>query len=331
MQTKDKVLSAVVVVLNALYLPWLATHIEGVGGGLLFFAEALIASLSLLFIINHWSQFHVHHSRRPAYGSVDIFLPVVNEPITIFERTLKAATEVNYTSKTIYILDDGSREVIKKLAEKYGVVYLARSTHHHRKAGNLNFGIEHSHGDFILVLDADQVAKPNIITDVLGYFQEDVHIAIVTLRQNFDVPYNDFNHDTLFYEHMQAGKNEDNAAISCGSGVFYRRTALESINGFQTWNVVEDLYTSYVLHARGFYSVYINKSYTTGLAPLDLAGIYQQRGTWAVDTLRLFFRRSPLFFKGFTFRQRLHYVEIGWSYIVSAIAIPIVFILPIVT
>jgi len=331
MKNKDKALGALVVALNGIYLAWLSVHVEGLGGSLLFIAETLIASLSLLFLINHWSQHHVRHTKVAASGSVDIFLPVVNEPLSIFERTLKAATAIEYMWKTIYVLDDGSRAEIKKLAQKYGATYVARSIHNDRKAGNLNFGLEHSDGDFILVLDADQVAKPAIIKDILGYFQSNSRLAIVTLRQHFDVPKNDFNHDTLFYQHMQAGKNADNAAISCGSGVFYRRSALEEINGFQTWNIVEDLYTSYVLHAHGFLSLYINKPYTLGLAPQDLSEIYQQRGTWAVDTLRLFFRRSPLFFKGFTLRQRLHYFEIGWAYIVSATAIPIIFILPIVT
>lgn len=331
MKTKDRVLGALVVALNVIYLAWLSVHVVGLGGALLLIAEMLIASLSLLFLINHWSQHHVRHTKVAPSGSVDIFLPVVNEPLSIFECTLKAATAIEYTRKVVYVLDDGSRAEIKKLAQKYGANYLARTSHTHRKAGNLNFGLAHSHSDFILVLDADQVAKPAIIKDILGYFQSDARLAIVTLRQHFDVPKNDFNHDTLFYQHMQAGKNADNAAISCGSGAFYRRSALKEIGGFQTWNIVEDLYTSYVLHAHGFVSLYINKPYTLGLAPQDLSGIYQQRGTWAVDTLRLFFRRSPLFFKGFTLRQRLHYFEIGWTYVVSAIAIPIIFILPIVT
>jgi len=331
MPNKDRALGLIVVVFNAIYLAWLSFHVQGIGGGLLLVAELLIASLSLLFLINHWSQHHVQHSKVEAVGSVDIFLPVVNEPLSVFEATLRAATQIEYASKTIYVLDDGPRIHIKRLAEKYGVTYLARSIHNDRKAGNLNFGLEQTYGDFILVLDADQVAKPAIVKDILGYFQGDRRLAIVTLRQSFDVPENDFNHDTLFYEHMQSGKNIDNAAISCGSGVFYRRSALEEISGFQTWNVVEDLYTSYVLHAHGFSSLYVNKSYTLGLAPQDLTGIYQQRGTWALDTLRIFFRRSPLFFKGFTMRQRLHYFEIGWTYIVSALAIPIIFILPIIT
>jgi cellulose synthase (UDP-forming) len=135
----------------------------------------------------------------------------------------------------------------------------------------------------------------------------------------------------MFYEHIQAGKNANNAAISCGSGVFYRRSSLETIGGFQTWNIVEDLYTSYIFHSKSFKGIYINKPYTIGIAPRFLRTVYKQRGTWALDTLRIFFRKSPLFYPGLTFRQRLHYIEIGWAYIVSAVAIPTLILVPIVS
>ena len=179
-----------------------------------------------------------------------------------------------------------------------------------------------------MVLDADQVADRAIAKDLLQYFTESPKLAIIATRQRFDVPEHDFNHDNTFYEHMQTGKNDDNAAISCGSGVFYRRSALEEIGGFQTWNIVEDLYTSYVLHSKGFNSLYINKPYTTGIAPLDLSTIYKQRGTWALDSLRILFKGSPFITYGLTLRQRLHYIELAWVYIASAIAIPILFLLP---
>ena len=66
---------------------------------------------------------------------------------------------------------------------------------------------------------------------------------------------------------MQAGKDTDNAAFSCGSGVIYRRKALEEIGGFSTWNLVEDVHTSMLLHDRGWRSIYYNYPLTKGTAP----------------------------------------------------------------
>jgi cellulose synthase (UDP-forming) len=325
-----KIIGVVAAVTNVAYIFWLSGNFIGPLGGLLFLAELLLASLALLFLINHWKQAHKFENQKQAQGSVDIFLTIVNEPLELFEKTLRAAMAVDYLKKSVYVLDDGGNRETLKLCQKYGAIYLARQDKGYNKAGNLNFGLQQSTGDYILVLDSDQVVDKNIIKELLGYFDEDSKLALLSTRQSFEVPIDDFNQDYLFYEHMQAGKNIDNAAISCGSGVFYRRTALESVGGFQTWNIVEDLYTSYIFHARGFRSLYINKAYTRGLAPQDLSTIYKQRGTWALDTLRMFFRKSPLWFRGLTIKQRLHYIEMGWTYVVSAVAVPILFVLPIV-
>ncbi len=327
MNTKFKVLGIIVVVLDTIYLVWLAFHVTGLGY-LLVFAEFMIASLTYLLVINHWSQEHVFEHRAEPKGTVDIFLPVVDEPLDMFENTVRAATAIDYDQKKIYILDDGHRDAVRAIATRYGAEYLSRQEREHNKAGNLNFGLAHSTGEFVLVIDADHVSQPHIIKDLLGHFQDDPRVALVSTRQAFLVPENDFNHDTLFYEHMLAGKNSDNAAISCGNGAFYRRSALNDIGGFQTWNLVEDLYTTYVFHINGYRSIYVNQSYTYGTAPLDLSGIYKQRGTWALDTLRMFFWHSPLTAKGLTWRQRLHYTEMAWAYIVSALSMPIVFLLP---
>lgn len=331
MNLRLKIMALVVIAANLVYLGWLATNVIGGLGALLFVAEAMLISLTTLFAINHWSQKHIAHHHSKPKGSVDVFLTIVDEPIELFEKTVKAAMAIDYIDKVVYILDDGRRSDVKSLSDKYGAKYLARNNRQDYKAGNLNFGLINSASDYILVLDSDQVVKPEIIHDLLGYFAENEKLAIISTRQDFDVPESDFNHDFIFYNHMQAGKNSDNAAISCGSGVFYRRSALKKVGGFQTWNVVEDLYTSYVLHNAGYDSIYITRPYTKGFAPLDLSTIYKQRGTWAVDTLRLFFRRSPLFFSRLSIRQKLHYLEIGWAYVVSAVALPILFTLPIIT
>lgn len=324
----SKILAILIILLNTPYIIWLVFNISGVFGWLLFFAELMMLSLSFLFFINHWEQKHIKHPHHAPKGSLDIFLTVVNEPVELFEETLKATQSINYENKKIYILDDGPRGEIRNLTFKYRANYLSREDKSHRKAGNLNFGLNHSAGEFILVLDADQIPKPEIANDLLGYFSEDPKLALITTRQSFKVPKADFNHDVLFYEHMQSGKNADNASISCGSGVFYRRSALEAVGGFLTWNVVEDLTTTYYFHLLGYATMYINKPYAEGVAPYDLSTIYKQRGTWALDTLRLFIWKNPFAQTNLTFKQKLHYTELCWVYIVSAVALPILFLLP---
>jgi len=334
MNRNIKYLGITTVALNLLYIIWLAFNITGLLGGVLFSSEFAISSLSFLFLFNHWNQQHTKHTKKKMVSgdSLDIFIPVVNEPKKIILATVQAALKIKYRNKKVYILDDGHRASIKRLAEILGCEYIRRDNNLDYKAGNMNHAFNgHSSGKYILALDADQVVKPEIAQELLGYFQKDDKLALITTRQKFSVPDNDFNHDNLFYEHMQTGKNADNAAVSCGSGVIYRRSAIEVIGGFQTWNVVEDLFTTYTLHREGYKSLYINKSYTIGTAPTDLKTIYKQRGVWAHDTLRMFIYKSPIFSKGLNLRQRFHYIEISMAYVVSALAIPLVFLLPATT
>ncbi|MEK7180067.1 MAG: glycosyltransferase [Patescibacteria group bacterium] len=328
MNNHHRLLAFLVLILNTVYLIWLSFHVTGLMGVIFLFAELLIGSLALLFIFNHSEQDHVVLTQTPARGSLDIFIPIVDEPLSLFKGTLEAALEIDYQNKRVYILDDGAREEISKLAKGVGAVYLSRGHRLHSKAGNLNFALSQSQGEYVLVLDADQVPDSRIASHLLGHFSEDPRLAVIVTRQSFNVPEGDFNHDPLFYEHMQTGKNDNNAAVSCGSGVFYRRTALNEVGGFQTWNVVEDVYTTYVLHSKGFRSLYVNQPYSRGTAPQDLPTIFKQRGTWALDTLRLFFHRLLIFGNKLTFRQWIHYFEFGWCYITSAIAIPILSIFP---
>jgi len=314
---------------NSLYLVWLSFHIVGVLGIVFISIEVLIYLVLIVFTFNHWTRkYQLLGGSYSMRASVDVFIPTVNEPIAMLTATIAAAVDINYARKTVYILDDGDREAVKKLAAQYGCTYLTRekTPTSKYKSANLNNGMRHSNGDFILALDADNVVSPTILDDLLGHFKED-KIAIVASRQVFTVEKRDFNHDHLFYNYMQSGKNKDGAAISCGSGVIYRRAMLDDIGGFSEWNIVEDLHTTYIANGRGYHSIYVTQPYVRGHAPRDVRMIYKQRGTWAVDTLRLFFWQQPLVNFKLTFRQRLHYFEMGYCYLVSGILLPAVYII----
>jgi cellulose synthase (UDP-forming) len=311
------------------YIVWLYIVVDSPMGYIFLVLEFAIFFIFILYLINHSKKkYQLRGGNYSLRAVVDIFIPTKNEPISILERTLKSATEITYANKRIYVTDDGAREEVKELCEKYNVNYLVRPDRETKayKAASLNYTLSKSFGNFILALDADQWVAPNVLDDILGHFKDE-NVAIVTTRQAFEVPEGDFNHDHIFYGHMQPGKNAADCAMSCGSGVIYRRSALVDIGGFQEWNIVEDLYTSYVLTQKGYKNIYVSQAYTKGEAPVDLKTIYKQRGTWSLDTMRMFFWKSPLLNRNITLKQRLLYFEIGYIYFVSAAVIPGIYIL----
>jgi cellulose synthase (UDP-forming) len=330
-----QILSLLAVIMGVVYLIWHSLHINWsawyvsvpfflaeIGGWLLF---------SFFAFISWYPRFHkpegLEHEKP---FTVDVFITTRNEPLDILRETLVAVAAINYQLKEVYVLDDGANPEVAALAQRFGFHYLARPNPRDAKAGNLNYGLAHSQNELILTLDADQVPHPAIIERLAGFFRIP-SIGFVQSKQNFRVPVGDpfGNTDKIFYNVMQSGKDDDNSAFSCGSGVIYRRKALEEIGGFSTWNLVEDLHTSMILHRRGWRSVYYNHPLSTGATPSDIWGVYRQRRQWAVDSLRILFWDNPFSRRGLNLQQKLQYSHIGFVYLVSGWVMPIFFIVPI--
>jgi cellulose synthase (UDP-forming) len=326
----------ITIILGCYYIIW---HFKSINWGfwyyspVFFLAEFVGLLLFSFFAIDAW--FLRYHSPEgvpiETPVSVDVFITVAGEPIELLRETIEATVRIEYRLKKIYILDDKGNIEYQRLAEKYGCGYFAREDRRDAKAGNLNYAFQRTSGDLILTLDADQVPDPEIIQKLIGFFKIPL-IAFVQTKQDFIVPEGDpfGNTDRIFYNVMQSGKDTDNAAFSCGSGVIYRRKALEEIGGFSTWNLVEDVHTSMLLHDHGWRSIYYNYSLSKGTAPADIYGVYRQRRQWAADSLRILFWDSPLRKKGLSFKQKLQYFHLGFVYLVAAFIMPIFFITPII-
>lgn len=269
---------------------------------------------------------------------VAVVIPTYGEPVDILEETILSLKELDYPADRMYIFisDDGHREEVERMAAFRGVGY-SRGAQKDAKAGNLNSALQHIDRVFpqavlILTQDADEVIDPSFLKKTVGYFS-DPQIGLVQTPKDAIAPKGDpFGvRDRIFYDVIQPGRNGSGAAFSCGSGVVWRIEAVKSIGGFATWNVVEDLTTSYFLHSAGWKSAYHNEVLTIGLAPDDLPGLLKQRGTWAVDTWRLFLFKSPLRMPGLTLRQRLQYTELGLFYITSTFFMPMLMLIPLLS
>ena len=337
-----RLLAIATVAAGLIYVIWLFfalnPHHPWMGGA---FVAAEIACL-LLFVIASFTVWRLRY--KPLEGlalgqapSVDIFVTACGEPLAVVQRTLRAASAIEWPGeRTVYVLDDGDSEQIEAEALAHGFVYRSRRRSNvpleGAKAGNLNYGLAHTEGELILVLDADQVADPRILHALAGYMRFP-GVGFIQSRQSYLVPEGDpfFNLDRVFYEAVQLGYDDRDNAISCGSGVLYRRAALADIGGFASWNLVEDLTTSFELHSHGWKSFYYAHVVSIGLAPAEIWGVYRQRGQWALDTMRLFFWDNPLFKRGLTWQGRMSYLVIPFTYLCAGFIFPFLFMIPIWT
>jgi cellulose synthase (UDP-forming) len=323
-----RLVSLLVVLAGARYL-WLRATTIGVTGtfGLTFFAVECLAYGVLLLsaVLLTRAGGRSAAVRGSVSGTLDVFVTVCGEPVEMVERTLRAALAIDYPHRT-YLLNDGflaemnNWEEIERLAERYGVRSFTRSAGRRGKAGNLNHALERTDGDFVVTIDADHLATPDLADETLGYFVDDA-VAFVCTSQLFQTTRADVlnNREPLFYRFLQPAKDADSSAFSCGNGTVYRRAALERVGGFSEWNLVEDLHTSYVLHAAGWKSVYHPSPVTIGSAP-ETASVYlRQRLRWATDSTRLLTRDSPLLKRGLSPMQRLHYLHTTSYYLLAGL------------
>ncbi|MEI2578258.1 glycosyltransferase family 2 protein [Scytonema sp. PRP1] len=251
--------------------------------------------------------------------SVDILIPTYNEPAFILRRTIIGCQALEYANKRIFLLDDTRRPEIKKLAFELGCEYVTRPDNSHAKAGNLNHAIAKTHGEFIVVFDADFVPTKNFLSRTVGFFQDE-KVALVQTPQSF------YNADPVarnlgleniltpdeevFYRQTQAIKDAAGSMVCCGTSFVVRRSALLSAGGFVTESLSEDYFTGIRLSAKGYRLIYLNEKLSAGLAADNIAAYATQRLRWGQGTLQAFFIKSnPLTIPGLSLIQRLAHLE----------------------
>ena len=297
-----------------------------------FFVLECHALVSLiLFAFSLWDV----HSQAPARPvkqtsqRVAVFIPTYNESREILLPTVAAAIALPQPHET-WVLDDGNRPWVAELAARLGARYVARADRSHAKAGNINHALGLVAADLIVVLDADHVASPDLLTKTLGYF-DDPRVALVQTPQDF---YNrdSFEHEqgtsaqerseqrdsyheqALFYRVIQAGKNRWGGAFCCGTGAIIRLTALREIGGFATETITEDIHTTIRLHRRGWKTVYHNEVLARGLAASTAEQFQLQRFRWGTGAMQVLRVENPFTVSGLSLRQRLAYAAtlLGW-------------------
>jgi cellulose synthase (UDP-forming) len=278
----------------------------------------------LLHAVNLWD---VDHGPPPApVTSTDqriaVLVPTYNEGREVLLPTIAAAVAMRLPHET-WVLDDGRRPWVAKLAEHLGARYTSREDNAHAKAGNLNALLPLLDVDLVAVLDADHVARVDFLERTLGYFA-DPRVALVQTPQDF---YNTdgfehidrpggrrFSEQELFYRALAAGKNRWNAGFWCGTNAVLRLAALRDVGGVAVGTVTEDIHTTIRLHRRGWRTVYYNEVLARGLSAANAVQYLGQRLRWGTGAMQVLRHENPAFVSGLRPMQRIAYLGtlLGW-------------------
>ncbi len=332
------------------YLWWRSTTLSTTApifSWAIYLAEIYGFVSATLHVFMTWRLTDRHPTPPRAGLSVDVFIPTYNEPIEIVRKTVLAAKHMKYPHET-WLLDDGKRPEMEELAQRLGVHYIARDNNLHAKAGNLNNALQHTQGDFIAIFDADHAPQQNFLTRTLGFFS-DAQVAFIQTPQDF-FNLDSFQHrwqkkskklwteQSLFFKVIQCGKDYWNAAFFCGSCAVVRRSALDTIGGFATETITEDLHSSIKFHKAGFRSVYLPESLAFGIAPATVAPFLHQRIRWGQGAMQVLRKENIFFTSKLTMAQRLNYLASiltyfdGWQkglFYIAPVVVLVTGILPI--
>ncbi|ETA04727.1 glycosyl transferase [Gordonia alkanivorans CGMCC 6845] len=227
------------------------------------------------------------------YPSVDVFLPTCGESLEILRNTYLHVKAMNWPGRlSAYVLDDAAREEVNDLAASFGFDYVVRPDRGHlRKAGNLRNACRISHGELIVIFDADFCPRADFLGHLVPYL-DDPQVAIVQSPQCFATT-ESMNWiqrtagatQEFFYRWVLPSRDRIGAANCVGTSAIYRRSALDRVGGFAEIEHSEDLHTGRHVQQAGYTIRYVPVVLSRGLCPSDLAGFLNQQYRWCQGTL----------------------------------------------
>jgi cellulose synthase (UDP-forming) len=251
--------------------------------------------------------------------TVDILITTYGEDLETIERTVRAAVAVHGLHRT-WVLDDGRSDDVRDLAAALGARYVRRLSSGGQKAGNVNHALSIVKGDLFVILDADFVARPELLTETVPFFVRD-DVAFVQTPQTYGNMHRLISRgagymQAVFYRFIQPGRNRFNAAFCVGTNVVFRRAAIDDIGGMYTDSKSEDVWTSIHLHERGWRTIYIPQTLAVGDTPETIVAYSKQQLRWATGGFEILLSHNPLSpRRRLTLDQRLQYFVTATHYL----------------
>ena len=251
--------------------------------------------------------------------TIDVFITVYGEELAKIHATAAAAIAIKGKHRT-WILDDGRSDEVQALAEELGCHYVRRLSSNGAKAGNINHALSIAKGDFFCVFDADFVPQPDFLVETVPFFVNS-NVAFVQTPQTYGNLINMVSRgagymQAVFYKFIQPGRNHFNAAFCVGTNVIFRRSAINDVGGIYTDSKSEDVWTSLMLHERGWKTIYIPKTLAIGDAPETIEAYTKQQLRWATGGFEIMLTHNPLSpRRKLTTDQRIMYLVTATHYL----------------
>jgi len=113
-----------------------------------------------------------------SYPKVSVIIPAYNEE-KVIANTIEALLETKYPKKEIIFVDDGSKDSTLRIATRYKDRIKVLHKENGGKATALNYGIQYSTGEIIVIVDADTIIGRQSLKEIVKGFEVNEHVAAV--------------------------------------------------------------------------------------------------------------------------------------------------------
>jgi hypothetical protein len=109
--------------------------------------------------------------------AVDVLVPCYKEDNETIMHTISSCVNMDkppwVSELRVFLLDDGGDDIRIAMCEEVGVNYIRRPNRgQHAKAGNMNYALSVTHGDFVMFFDADMAPIPVALTYLSGILKD---------------------------------------------------------------------------------------------------------------------------------------------------------------
>ncbi len=238
--------------------------------------------------------------------SLSMIVPCYNEEKHI-AHTIESLLKSDYKGlKKIYVVDDcstdGSYKIIKQLAKNYGkVVALQTPKNIGRASGPKNYGARFADTELIGFTDADSFPEKDAISKAVGFFN-DKKIAGVTStillknRENWIERIQAIEYKAIAFTRKLLGFL-DAVYVMPGPLAIYRKSAFNSVGGFDEKNLTEDIELTWNLLSKDYKVEISMPSKALTVAPNNLRHWYNQRIRWNLGGFQTMDKYKSLFLK----------------------------------
>jgi len=264
--------------------------------------------------------------------TIDVFITTYGEDLGTIRRTVGAALAMHGRHET-WVLDDGRSDDVRALAAELGARYVRRLSSNGAKAGNLNHALSITRGELFVVFDADFVPKPEFLYETVPFFATK-DVAFVQTPQVYGNLHTVVSKgagymQAVFYRFIQPGRNRFNAAFCVGTNVIFRRAAIDDVGGIYSDSKSEDVWTSLMLHEKGWRTVYIPQPLAVGDTPETVEAYTKQQLRWATGGFEIMLTHNPMSPKRrLTIDQRLQYSVTATFYLTGIAPLLLILVPP---